>query len=189
MEAMRDDASDGDLLAATAAGDRGAVSVFYRRHVGAVLAYAVREARSAELGADVVAETFAAALVSADRYRPERGTGRAWLLGIAAHKLADARRRGRVEEAARRRLGMRSVVADDDDLEQIERRVSIDREALACELELLPPSQRGAVLGRVVGELSYDALAADLEVSPVTARQQVSRGLARLRQRMKERPQ
>lgn len=53
--------------------------------------------RSDDPAADLTAKTFAAALVARRRHRASRGPARAWLYGIAAHKLADWQRRGYAE--------------------------------------------------------------------------------------------
>lgn len=47
---------------------------------------------------------------------------RAWLFGIARHELADAWRRGQVEDRARKRLGLAPLVLADAELERIEAR-------------------------------------------------------------------
>src|SRR4051794_21807876 len=97
--------SDETLLAALDDGP-DAFAEFSRRHVTALLGYFVRRTRAPELAADLCAETFAAALAGAHRFRPERGPAIAWLYGIARRQLAHARRRGAVEDRARRQLGM-----------------------------------------------------------------------------------
>ena len=96
--------SDDDLLAATRS-EPEAFAVFYRRHVGPLLAYFASRTRDAELAADLTAETFAAALAGAHRHRPERGPAAAWLYGIARRQLSYATRKGAVEDRARRPLG------------------------------------------------------------------------------------
>ena len=64
--------SDETLLAALD-DEPEAFAEFYRRHVTALLGYFVRRTRDPELAADLCAETFAAALAGAHRFRPERG--------------------------------------------------------------------------------------------------------------------
>ena len=55
------------------------------------------------------------------RFSPPAATARAWLFTIAQNKLTDARRRGQVENRARRRLGLREAIAyDDEGLHRIE---------------------------------------------------------------------
>src|SRR5581483_8920726 len=94
---------DAGLLAASAAGDRGAFAAFYRRHLPAVIRVLIAETGDRELAADLAAEVFATALLAAGRYRPEHSTGLPWLCGIARYKASETRRRKRAEDRARRR--------------------------------------------------------------------------------------
>jgi DNA-directed RNA polymerase specialized sigma24 family protein len=93
---------DDELLARYATGDPEAFVAFYRRHLPAMLGFFLRRTRDRELTADLTAEVFAAALIAAGRYRPGERPALAWLYGIAAHKLTDSRRRGRVQDACAR---------------------------------------------------------------------------------------
>jgi len=68
--------SDEQLLAAGGSLEFG---LFYRRYAQHVLAYFARRVRDAEAAADLTAETFAAAAVARERFRPERGSAVAWL--------------------------------------------------------------------------------------------------------------
>ena len=92
--------SDDELLALTPSRP-AAFAPFYRRHERAILAYMRQRTGDAELAADLTAETFAAALVSAARYRPGSDPAIAWLFGIARNKWLHATRRGAVEDRAR----------------------------------------------------------------------------------------
>jgi RNA polymerase sigma-70 factor (ECF subfamily) len=150
-----------------------------------MLRFFMQATRSAELTADLTAETFAAALGSLDRFDPGRGEAGGWLFGIARHVLARSIEQGRVEDRARRRLGLPVLLVDDDALDRIDAVASLDGAALALLAEL-PADVRDAVKGRVLDERSYLELAASLRCSPSVARKRVSRGLARLRERMKE---
>jgi RNA polymerase sigma-70 factor, ECF subfamily len=114
---------DAELLADP---DPEAFGAFYDRHLPAVTAYVGRRARRADLTFDVVAETFARALEHRTRYDAARGPAVAWLLGIARNLLVDAARRGRVADAARRRLALAPVVLDDDGLARVEARATVD---------------------------------------------------------------
>jgi DNA-directed RNA polymerase specialized sigma24 family protein len=143
--------TDGELLAAVAAGDGVAFAVFYRRHLPGVVGYFVRQTGDREASADLAAEV--------------------------------CRRRGRVEDRARRRLGLEPEVWDDADLARV------DELAGAGALELvdrLPERQRVAVRSRVVEERGYAEIARELECSELVVRQQVSRGLKRLRAELTE---
>ena len=173
--------SDAELLEATAA-DPEAFGAFYRRHVTAVLAYLLSRTGRSDLAADVCAETFARALERRGRFDPARGPGRAWLFAIARSVLIDSFRHGQVEDRARRRLAMPPRSLTDEDLERIEELVDASGGPDASSLVAgLPDDQREAVLARVVGERSYEEIAAELQVSEAVVRQRVSRGLSTLR--------
>ena len=156
-----------------------AFAVFYRRHEGAVLGYFMRRTGHAELAADLAAETFAAALLGAAKFRPERGDGLSWLYGIARHRLLRSLEHGRVEDRARRRLAMPRLEVDDELAERIER-LGAEERALEL-LEQLPAEQAEAVRSRVLEERSYREIAAGLRTSEAVVRKRVSRGLMTLR--------
>lgn len=187
MTAPDDPRSDTALLAATAT-EPEAFAFFYRRHAETVLRYFGARTREPELAADLMAETFAAALLGAARYRPRRDTAIAWVLGIAKHKLADSHRRGAVDERARRRLGLEPLWLDDEDLEcivELSGRDESGRDVLDL-LDTLPPEQRGALMARVVDERGYPDIATEMECSQSVVRQRVSRALRTLRQQIEE---
>jgi DNA-directed RNA polymerase specialized sigma24 family protein len=58
---------------------------------------------------------FAAVLIASGRYRRGGAPASAWLFGIAQHKLVSSRRRGTVEDRARRRLRMAPIELEDED--------------------------------------------------------------------------
>jgi RNA polymerase sigma factor (sigma-70 family) len=177
---MRETAlTDEQLLTAR---DAASFEVFYRRHVESVLGFFARRTRDPELAADLCAETFAAALASRRRYRPEAGTGAGWLYGIASKKLADALRRGYAERSARRRMGMDRLELSDDDIARIERLGEAGETRVL--LEQLGPDQRAAITAHVVEERPYDEIAEELATSEAVVRKRVSRGLAAMRERM-----
>jgi RNA polymerase sigma-70 factor (ECF subfamily) len=179
-----EDASDAELLALTAE-DAEAFGLFYDRFEADVLAFFWRATRRADVAADLTAETFAAALESASRFRSELGSARAWLFGIARHELADAWAHERVENRARRRLGLEPLTLTDAALERIAELGSREPQALAL-LDELPIDQRAAIRARVVDERGYAELAESLSCSPSVVRQRVSRGLRGLRARLEE---
>jgi RNA polymerase sigma factor (sigma-70 family) len=172
------DTSDEALLLA-ARRDADAFAAFYRRHARPLAGFLVRRTRDPEAAADLLAETFAAALTGLDRFDPARGDGAAWLYGIAHHQLARWQRRGAVERRARRRIHMERLELSDSDLRAIE---ACDDATVA--LEGLPPDQRAAVHARVVQEQDYAAIAAASGSTEPAVRQRVSRGLAALRARL-----
>jgi RNA polymerase sigma factor (sigma-70 family) len=156
-----------------------AFEALYRNHERAVAGFLAARVGSPELVADLTSEVFAAALLSWRRDGSRPRDGRAWLLGIAHHKLVDSHRRRRVEDDARRTLGMRPTPISDESLARIEQLTS---STPARDLaDALPTEQREAVNARVLEERTYAEIARELELSEQVVRKRVSRGLARLR--------
>ena len=176
------EASDDDLLRWTP-GEPDAFAVFYRRHEDAILRYMVARVRDGELAADLAAETFAAALISAPRFRPRPEPAAAWRFGIAGNVL---RSRSRAQPRGLRSpgLGMPPLELSDEDVTGIEALLS-DVSARQM-LSSLPEEQAGAIEARVLDDISYEDIARRLRCSEAVVRKRVSRGLATLRALHKE---
>lgn len=176
---------DDDELVERSARDPDAFAVFYARHARTILAFFAARTRSGEDAADLMAETFAAALLGATRFRRSRGPALAWLFGIARHKLADSQRRGRVETAARAKLGLERLELDDEALARVAELVDEGRDPHALlALAQLPATQRDAVLAHVLSEREYRDIAREAGCSEALVRQRVSRGLRALRHKL-----
>jgi RNA polymerase sigma-70 factor (ECF subfamily) len=184
LDVDRERWSDQQLLAAIAARDGDACTVFYRRHLARTVAFLMRETRDPELTADITAEVFATVIVAAGRYRPETASAGPWVIGIARNTLSATWRRGMVENRARRRLAMEPIELDESDLEETGAMAAGPDTGLLELVESLPGDERHAVRARVVHERSYSEIAAQLDVSELVVRKRVSRGLGRLRRRL-----
>ncbi|MEA2220652.1 MAG: hypothetical protein QOJ35_3278 [Solirubrobacteraceae bacterium] len=169
--------------------DRRAYGVLYERYERVMLGYFGAATRSAELAADLTAETFAAALASRARFDPARGSARGWLFGIGRNVFAMSLRRGRVEDEARRRLGLQPIVLESAQVDAIGVLIEREGDALVCEwLAGLPGEQAQALHARVVEARGYADIARELRCSEAVVRKRVSRGLVRLRRRLREEP-
>jgi RNA polymerase sigma factor (sigma-70 family) len=179
QEGLEQADTEADLLSSGRAEDFG---ILFDRHATAVLGYLYRRTADPDMAADLAAETFAQAFLSRGRYRETGSGARAWLFGIAHHQLARALRRRRVEDRARRRLGMERVPMDEVSYERIEELADFGpiREAIREAMSSLSPKLAEAVTLRIGLELSYDEVARRLNCSPGAARVRVARGLARL---------
>lgn len=172
---------DRDLLVA-ARTDPDAFGVFYDRHAAGVVRHFRRRGLRIDLALDLMAETFAAALESIDRYQPGPEPAAAWLYGIGHHVLAQSARRGRIADEARRRLHVPRRTITDAGIARIDDDISSDRDdPLVLALADLPAAHRDAVWARIVDERDYAEIAADMRCSEHLVRQRVSRGLSRLR--------
>jgi RNA polymerase sigma-70 factor (ECF subfamily) len=150
----------------------------YDRHAVAVFAWS--RARVGEHAADLTAEVFARAWLGRSRFRAQSDVSALpWLLGIARNVLRESLRRRRVEDAARRRLGMPLLLAHDGSLDAVCDQRSLsesERRALAS----LPQRDRELLRLRVIEERSYRDIAERLRCTPQAARHRVSRLLRQL---------
>ena len=139
------------------------------------LAYLTRDRGQAE---DLASSTFEKALRLWERFDPQRGSPRTWLLGIARTTAldwfrAEARRRKREEAAA---LPERVDEAFVEGLSP----------ALEAALATLSAGEREVLALRVVLELDGDATARVLGISPTAVSTRLSRALKRLEERVSE---
>lgn len=181
MPAIWTTRSDGELLRC-ARSDPDAFAELYRRYEPIVIAFLARRTRDREQTADLMADTFAIALLNASRFRDTGDPAVGWLLGIARNQQLEAWRRTQTADRALQRLGVERPVLTDASIERIGE-LSAGRltDQLERALARLPPGQRSAVEAVVVHDKPYADLAEHLGVPEATVRQRVSRGLARLR--------
>src|SRR6186713_1781004 len=100
--------------------DPQAFHEFYRRHCVAIDAWLRKETRNPDVAAELTAETFAQAWFGLKRFRgTKEEDGRRWLFGIARNLSRQYFRSNRVEESARRRLGVALSPSAPDAHEQI----------------------------------------------------------------------
>jgi RNA polymerase sigma factor (sigma-70 family) len=181
MKSDRGKATDRDLLRASAR-DPEAFGALYDRHAATLLAYFQRRTACPESAADLTAETFAAAFRARRRYRDTGAPVIAWLFGIARRQLAHAIRTQRIDDRARRKLGVERIELDDRELRRIEELTDLApvRARLEAALAELPPDSAQAVRLRVNEELPYSEVARRLGCSEGAARVRVARALTRL---------
>jgi RNA polymerase sigma factor (sigma-70 family) len=180
--------TDSELLIASRT-EPEAFTELYRRHAEDLLRYFARRTLDPETAAELTAETFAEAFASRANYRDQWVNGVAWLYGIARHRLGRFFRSGRVEAAARRKLGMPERDLAPQDYERIEDLIDFApiREALVEALDTLNEEQRDALRLRVIDGLGYAEVAERLKCTEQNARQRVSRGLRKIALLLQER--
>jgi RNA polymerase sigma factor (sigma-70 family) len=155
---------------------------FYREHVEDLQRFVARRVGDRERAADLTAEAFLAAIDAAHRYRPGRGTPKAWLYGIARVLVAnDRRRRGR-ERAGEE--GLRgSALLDPEDAARIEARIDAAAQSrrLYAAMDSLPEAERAVLELVAIDELTVVEAATAIGVRPVTARVRLHRARRKLR--------
>jgi RNA polymerase sigma-70 factor (ECF subfamily) len=182
-------AADGDadtnILEAVRRGDhREALTLCARHHGGSLGRLCMALLGSASEADDALQDTLLAAHSSFGTFRGE-GSFRAWLFSIARRRCA------RVIERRVKQPSVEGQAADDaggsssepaDDLVDARRRALAARALLAR----VRPTEREALLLRYEAGLSYREVGEACGVDEAAARKRVSRGLARLREFVKE---
>lgn len=169
--------------------DAAAFRTLYERHASTMQRWLYAQVEDMATARELLAETWAAAWHGSSRFREEGDqAGTDWLYEIARKLVLRYRRDRSVETKARTRLQMRSVSADDGELEDVPRRLDAQRLSPGVReaFEELTFEQQQAIGCRVFDELTYEEMANGLGISETTARARVLRGLEMLRSLFKE---
>jgi RNA polymerase sigma factor (sigma-70 family) len=170
--------ADAALIAASWS-DADSFAALYDRYAAQLYRYAHRRVgHSAE---DVVAETFLAAFRRRRSYDLARPDARPWLFGILTRELA---RHGRDERARFRALARSAPETPvEGPADRVAARVSASaaRAPLVAALAELSAGDRDALLLFAWGGLSYEEVAAALEIPVGTVRSRLNRARAKVR--------
>ena len=168
--------TDERLLVAAAQQDPACFAELYEQNFDRVYGYVSRRVRDREEAEDVTAEVFHEALANIHRFEWRGVPFAAWLMGIAAHAIAD-----RYHRAARTpEIGLDTVPEAGAESE-------IERHAILARLvETLPADQQYCILRRFVDQRSTRDIARELGRSEGAVRQLQFRALQSLRALMKE---
>jgi RNA polymerase sigma factor (sigma-70 family) len=175
---------DGELVAGFRA-DPERFTAVYDRYVRDVYRY-VAGRLGTQAAEDVVAETFLVAFGRRDRFDPERGGLRPWLLGIATNLVARHRRAEARHLRALAEAGGASAPAVDSHETRVVAAVAAQRlePLLARALAGLSSGERDVVLLVALADLGHDEIAAALGISYGTVGSRLSRARAKLRAAM-----
>jgi len=180
---------DASLIEALAGGSSGAARELYRRHAQAILrfAFAMTDGRAA--AEDIVHDTFVELLQRPGNYDPERGSLRAFLYGIARHRIAKSLRGAviappdpggnedvRGADAAGEPAELAAPTGTPED--QAERSQDIER--LRAAIRTLPLVYREVIAWCDLGEVPYAAVADMLDCPIGTVRSRLHRARALL---------
>ncbi len=174
------DAEDAALVAAMAAGDRGALAALYERHASLLLGLAlkiVRERREAE---DLLHDVFLEAWRSAKDFDPKRGRVRTWLAIRMRSRALDHQKSARVSRNAGD-AGL-EVVVDDRETQ------SPDHGRVRAALGSLGDEQRRVLELAYFEGLSCSEIADRIKIPIGTVKSRVASGLARLRDALGGKP-
>lgn len=167
--------SDADLIVQVGRGDSAAFEELYRRFARPVLGLALRMLGDHGRAEDAAQDTFAAVWRSARSFRPERGSGSAWLFAVARHAIVD-RARQRVEPAVETPL---EDAADEAGPAEQAEQAWVSWQVHAA-IERLPERERVVLELAYWSDLSQSEIASYLDVPLGTVKTRTRAGLARL---------
>jgi RNA polymerase sigma factor (sigma-70 family) len=178
--------SDADVMGASVQHPADFGEIF-DRHGASIFRFLVRRV-GPEAAEPLLGDTFRIAFERRVTFDPARETAAPWLYGIATNLL----RRHRRSEARRLRATARLAGGADGDAAEEDRVIAAaDAEALlpsAADAVLdLPDAERDVLLLFAWEELSYDDIAAALDVPVGTVRSRLNRGREKVRDRLRPR--
>lgn len=156
-------------------GDAGALDVLYRDASPLIYTLALRSLASPSDAEDVVQQTFVAAWRGRATFDPAKGPVRAWLVGIARRRIADA--------IAARGKELRVVGAAESVAHRSPQDSSIDSVLLAYEVEALGPPQSTVISMAFLEGHTHESISQSLDMPLGTVKSHVRRGLLALRER------
>ncbi len=175
-------ASDAALVVAISRYQQEALAEAYRRHGGAVFALARRLLVDRSLAEEIVQEVFLRLWNQPERFDPERGSLRSYLLAQCHGRSVDSLR----SETARRNREDRDAQRTAEAGYDLEREVvdMVVADNVRDALEALPAGEREAITLAYFGGHTYREVATMLSEPEGTVKSRIRSGLKRLRQEL-----
>jgi RNA polymerase sigma-70 factor (ECF subfamily) len=173
-------ASDTGLVVAIGRWHEPALAEVYRRHGGAVHGLARRILGSVEQAEDVTQEVFVRLWEQPDRFDPERGSLRSFLLSIAHGRAIDILRSNTARRAREERSAA-DVATSGYDIERHAWDLHMNDQVRKAVIALTP-EQRQAIEMAYFGGHTYREVAQLLGEPEGTIKARIRSGLTRLRQ-------
>jgi len=181
MENLRE-ASDAALVVAIGRWREDALAEAYRRHAGVAFALGRRLLNDKEMAEEVLQEVFLRLWNHPDRFDPDRGSLRSFLLAQIHGRAVDMIR----SESSRRRREERDARQTAENPVDIEREVVVH--AVADQVKEvvagLPVDERRAIELAYFGGHTYRQVAVMLDAPEGTVKSRISSGLQRMRKTM-----
>lgn len=169
---------DEDLLRAMSDGDEHALAALYARYGGLAYTLALRIVGDGGAAEEIVQEAFLGAWRGAATYRPERGSIKAWLLGIARNRAIDVVRARSVRVRTVTLIPEMPLQSADDPAGEVERQ--LQRASVRAAVASLPSEQRESLELAYFGGLSFPEIASRLMLPVGTVKSRVRLALRKL---------
>lgn len=172
-------ASDATLVVSIARYHEDALAEVYRRHAGAVFALARRLLSDRTLAEEIVQEVFLRLWNDPDRFDPQRGSLRSYLLAQCHGRSVDLIR----SESSRRRREEKELTLAAEAGYDLEREVwdMAVGDRVKNALRVLPEGEREAILLAYFGGHTYREVADLLDTPEGTVKSRIRSGLKRMR--------
>ena len=162
-------------------GDARAFELVYDRHGGAAFSLAYRMVGDRAIAEDITQEAFLSMWRSRVRYERERGSVRAWVLGIVHHRTIDALRRNLVHD--RRRASAEGLEERQEAPERTDVEVARRDEARTVReaMQTLPDEQHEVIRLAYFGGFTHTQIAEMLDMPVGTVKGRMRLGLDKMR--------
>jgi len=173
------DASDASLVVSIGRYHEDALAEVYRRHAGAVFALARRLLADRTLAEEIVQEVFLRLWNDPDRFDPDRGSLRSYLLAQCHGRSVDLIR----SESSRRRREERELTLAAEAGYDVEHEVwdMAVADRVKVTLQGLPEGEREAILLAYFGGHTYKEVADLLGTPEGTVKSRIRAGLRKMR--------
>jgi RNA polymerase sigma-70 factor (ECF subfamily) len=171
-------ASDSTLVVAVARRHEAALAELYRRHAGSLLCAALRVVSTRPLAEELVQDLFGQLWRFPDRFQPEQGSLRAFLLAQCHRSAVDIVRSvdTRLSHGGRNLHAVEGAFVSEDQLLDF-----VAGHKLRAAVATLREAEREAISLTYFGGQSCKAVAVLLDVPEETIRSRIRSGLSRLR--------
>ena len=174
--------ADTELVAQVVARNEAALAEIYRRHAAALYGLALRVLRSTDHAEEVLQETICTFWERPERFDPEKGDLRPWLLRMVHGKAVD-RVRAENRRVAREQ---RDVALEPEPSNDLEREVweLLRAETVRAALETLADGEREAIELAYFGGRTYREVATMLHLPEGTVKSRIRLGMTKLADRL-----
>ena len=176
--------TDETLIRALQQKDLDALEELYGRHHRTALAVAFRVLQDRNLAEDVIQEAFLAVWRKPEAFKPERGSGRTWLLSIVRHRAIDITRGRSYDKES---LSLDEIAFEPrspDAWQNVSRK--LDQEHIREALDALPVEQREAIVMAYFGGYTLKEVSESIGVPLGTVKGRVRLGMQKMKSLLTE---